>query len=344
MLHRNGIVDLTQELTADEPKRAEVPQHLRNAGLAHATVILNDAVTVHFDMHDAQDIDLQDLDSCDFYFKRSFSKSYVSDLSRGAEKVLPFGLNYHVLPNFVDDFSVRRALHLWRGQKERLLAMAEALDAGNRFKFYPRVRELESLPAYALPPQVLFLVTAHDPHDNLDRSAEKIEERMHCNETRAQCIRLLRKELGRTFLGGFSHSKYAVTHYKDCLVADNSVTEKKNYIRNLKSHSICIATTGLHGSIGWKFAEYVACSRAILSERLVYDAPGGLKPVQNYLEFSGAAECAEQAFKLIGDRELRNEMMAANSLYYRTHLRPDVLVLNSLQTVLSLLRTPELGG
>jgi hypothetical protein len=335
MLHRSGMVDLTQEVTVDQGSRADLPQHLRDARRAHAKVVLNGAIIIHYDMHDAQDIDTRDLDNCDYYVKRSFSESYVGSLLRGAETVLPFGLNCHVLPDFADPFAARRARRLPSGTRARILALREALDAGNRLRFHPRVRELEALPDYALPPQVLFLVTAHDPHDHPDRSTEKIEERMHNNETRARCIRVLRKELGAGFLGGFNHNKYARGHYKDCLVSDNVVTHKRNYIRTLKSHSICVATTGLHGSIGWKFAEYVSCARAIVCERLRYQVPGELAPERNYLEFASPAECVDQALRLIADRDLRDEMMTANSLYYRAHLRPDALLLNSLQAVLS---------
>jgi hypothetical protein len=335
MLHRRGAIELKQELTAVPARRAGVPQHLRDASATHAKVELNGAIAVHFDMHDAQDIDLQDLDNSDFYFKRSFSRGYVGDLPRGGEKVLPYGLNYHVLPDFADFFAAHRASHLPIGIRARLTAMREALDGGNRFRFYSRVSELESPPDYALPPRVLFLVTAYDPHDHADRSAEKVEERMRNNEMRAECIRALRKELGARFLGGFNHNEYATRHYKDCLVSDAAITDKKTYIRTMKSHPICIATTGLHGSIGWKFAEYVACARAILSERLAYEVPGELAAGRNYLEFASPAECVEQALRLVADRELRNAMMAANSGYYRAHLRPDVLVLNSLMTALS---------
>ena len=335
MLHRSGVIDLTQEPAVEQVSRVRAEQHLRDAAGAHARVVLNDAVTVHYDMHDAQEIDARDLDDCDFYVKRSFSTSYVNGLPHGSEKILPFGLNYHVLPDFADSFGARRALRLLKAPRERIYALREALDAGNWLSFYPRVREFESLPDYALPPRVIFQVTAYDPHDNPERSAKKIEERVHINETRAQCIRLLRKELGNGFSGGFNLNEFTVRRYQDCLVSDANVTDKKTYIRRMMSHPICVATTGLHGSIGWKFAEYIAAARAILSERLVYHVPGELTPGRHYLEFASPAECVEQALKLVADHRLRNEMMTANSLYYRAHLRPDALILNSLLAVMS---------
>lgn len=41
----------------------------------------------------------------------------------------------------------------------------------------------------------------------------------------------------------------------------------------VKESDICITTTGLHRSIGWKFAEYIAASKAIVTEKLNY-SPG----------------------------------------------------------------------
>ena len=125
MLHRSGVIDLTQELVAGQARRAGAEQHLRDAAGTHARVVLNNAVTVHYDMHDAQDIDARDLDDCDYYVKRSFSRAYVSGLPNGAEKILPFGLNYHVLADFADAFGVRRALRLLKAPKERTFALRD---------------------------------------------------------------------------------------------------------------------------------------------------------------------------------------------------------------------------
>jgi hypothetical protein len=47
---------------------------------------------------------------------------------------------------------------------------------------------------------------------------------------------------------------------------------------------------GLYESNGWKLGEYVAGSKAIVSEHLHYDAPGNFSPEQNYLEFNSADE------------------------------------------------------
>jgi len=174
------------------------------------------------------------------------------------------------------------------------------------------------------------MATAYDPYDKPDRPKEKIEGRIHDNEVRAACVRILRKELGPKFHGGFIHNRYTTEKYKDVLIDNPADGEKENYLKILEKFPICIATTGLHGSIGWKFAEYVAFSKAIVSEKLHYEIPGSLRPKQNYLEFSSPEECVEQSIKLINDRELRNEMMTNNFEYYRHYVKPDMLVLNAL--------------
>jgi hypothetical protein len=87
---------------------------------------------------------------------------------------------------------------------------------------------------------------------------------------------------------------------------------------------------GLHQSIGWKFAEYVAASKAIVSETLHYDVPGAFGEGRNYLSFRTPEECVEAVSRLIRDDRLRQMIMRNNWNYYRRHVRPDRLVLGSL--------------
>jgi hypothetical protein len=182
-------------------------------------------------------------------------------------------------------------------------------------------------------PNVLFLVAAYDPYDDPARSQEKIDDRIFINETRARCVRLLKDALGPRFTGGFSPSRFTQEHYPDLVVPPGS-TSQENYLRTLKSFPICVASTGLHGSTGWKLAEYVAFSKAILSERLVYDPPGAFEPPRNYIEFTSAEECLNGAVRLIEDTALRQQIMQNNAAYYRAYLRPDALVRNALTTAL----------
>ena len=64
-----------------------------------------------------------------------------------------------------------------------------------------------------------------------------------------------------------------------------------------------MASTGLHGSTGWKLAEYVAAGRAIVTEPLRYTLPGGFEEGKNYKTYTSPAECEEQLRQLLADRK-----------------------------------------
>jgi hypothetical protein len=336
LLHRGGFIRLSQELRRTPCRYENDAPHLRDAGHAHLDVLLDGRLRLHFDTHDAREIALGELGSCDFYFKRSYLAAEVAALAASQRgKVRPLGLNYRVLPDTKDFFAIRRGLSLHGISRAAITAFKQALDSQNRFGFQPRLSLMESPPDPAAPPNVLFLVAAYDPYDDPHRSREKIEDRIFINETRARCLKLLREALGARFMGGFGRSAFTLEHYGD-LVVPPDTTSQENYLRTLRSHPICIASAGLHGSTGWKLAEYVAFSKAILSEQLVYDTPGPFERGRNYLEFTSPEECVNGAVRLIEDAGLRQELMRNNAAYYRDYLRPDALIKNALTTALEL--------
>ena len=334
LLHRSGFLHLSQERRPAPVRYSSDAPHLRDAGHAHLDVLVGEKLRLHFDTHDAEELALSELASCHFYFKRSWLPPVVNSLppeQRG--KVLPLGLNYRVLPDVTDLSAIRRALSLTGLSAASLAAFKQALDTNNRFGFQPRMRMMHAAPNLRADPNVLFLVAAYDPYDDPARSQQKIDDRIFINETRARCIRLLKDALGPRFTGGFSYSRFAAEQYADLVVPPDS-TSQVQYLRTLHSFPICVATTGLHGSTGWKLAEYVAFSKAILSERLVYDVPGTFAPGSHYIEFTSPEECLNGAIRLIEDVALRQKLMQSNAAYYRDYLRPDALVRNALTTAL----------
>jgi hypothetical protein len=306
-------------------------------------VLLDGDVRIHFDTHDSVEIAEGELDDCDFYFKRSYSTAYVETLRENQrQKVLPLGLNYRVLPDRADRFSIARSLSLDGVSAPARSAFKQALDVRNRLGFQPRMGRMESQPDLKAPPKVLFQVAAYAPFDDPYRSQDKIDERMFINEMRARCIRILKGALGDRFSGGFVRSTYSLDHYPDLTVSDG-LAAQEHYFETLRSAPICVATTGLHGSTGWKFAEYVAFAKAILSEPLLYDVPPPFAEGRNYLAFTTPQECLSGAVRLIEDTSLRGELMRNNTVYYRSQLRPDALVRSALTKALVAKRSASRG-
>jgi hypothetical protein len=91
----------------------------------------------------------------------------------------------------------------------------------------------------------------------------------------------------------------------------------------------------LHGSIGWKFGEYVAASRAIISEPLRYLLPGNFQKNTNYLEFNNPDSLIEQITILLSDQKKTLSIMEANFNYYNNYVKAENLILNTLFQVVS---------
>ena len=99
----------------------------------------------------------------------------------------------------------------------------------------------------------------------------------------------------------------------------------------LKTNVICVSSEGLHHSIGWKFAEFVAASKAIITDKLRYSLPGDFEKNKNYLEYNNINELINQTSSLLKNKPLINQMEIENHNYYKKYVQPDQLVLNSLK-------------
>lgn len=336
LLHAQGYIRLRQTVLRFDGTRSAPPSRIHrgqnvDAGFARLAI---DGTTLHFDLADGDAIDEGALQESDFYFKRSYSAETVAHLAGGSEKVRPLGLNFPIYTDHFDSFALRRTLVLspWRALPAECV---RDLDLGNRISFRPRLRHFGTEPRLDVPPRILFMVRAWDPHDDPARSAAKIAEFHAVNETRAACIRTLRREFGDRFLGGFSHTGFALKQYPDVLAPDAALTTKRGYFQLLAEYPICVATTGLHGSIGWKVGEYTGLGKAIVTERLHYEVPGPFAPGSHYLEFQSADDCATAVARLCDDASLRRNLMSENLRYYREWVRPDRLVWNAIRTALT---------
>jgi hypothetical protein len=335
LLHQKGLIEVTYEIDKKNFFDPSTPPAAQQARKSLLLAILNDRVRIVYDTMDGQGIDEEVAGQVDYYFKRSFAEKTVAS-KRLSAKVYPLGLNYLVYSDTVD----------WRGWKRMaleekvsgkinhlssMLFMDRLLKVNASYR--PRLSFCQDYPQLRQEPRILFMARTWDPGGSAGKSNfAKIQA---LNETRAECIRLLRAEFKERFFGGFHHDSYSRQHYPDCLVNEGHLTQKANYMKMLKQFPICIATTGLHGSIGWKFAEYIAFSKSIVSEPLTYFCSDDLQKDRNYLQFSSPLECVAAAHRLFNDEGLRMEMMMNNFQYYHAHLRPDVLVLKTLKKAIA---------
>jgi len=259
--------------------------------------------------------------SADFYFKRSYCEEIQNYKPEGC-KVFPLGLFYRLKPEEKLPSTFKQRIKYFLNEMPLLSGyLSEEKFSSDYFEHYP-------VPNKNL--KILFLARLWSPK-KVKQELFK-EETYRINSNRIAFIRKCKKEFPERFLGGLQDNSYTREISKD-LIMPKSITNKKNYLQAVKNHDICISTMGLFESIGGKFGEYVAASRAIVSEPLRYQVPGKFIAGENYLTFYDSDQLIENIYSLIEDRDLLSKMMINNYHYYNNYLRPDSLILNTLLKV-----------
>ena len=331
ILHRKGFLNLKQIIPNEFTQNKADANRWVNYKFFNTNVILNGKIKICYDTHDWNWIDEEILRESDFYFKRSYDEKYVSSLKEKA-KVFPLGLNYSVSSSDRDFFKLQRAR--FYGGAEKIKSIVKSLKIPETFGKSgetEQMRNLEAFPDFSLEPKIIFMARAWD--NNRVESKTQKESIEAINESRANCVRVLRKEFGERFFGGLAHDDYSVKNFKDVLLPDGNLANKRKYLETLKNFPICVATTGLNGSNGWKLGEYVALSKAIITEPLIFQVTGDFAAEKNYLEFTSPDKLVEAATWLYEDKSLRSEIMMNNYKYYQAYLKPDALILNTLAIV-----------
>ncbi len=258
------------------------------------------------------------LKKCDFYFKRSFIPQRNRELfGELAEKIYPLGMNYHTT---------------YKGnplnppeKKTQFLKNALGMPSSKYFRdsvFEGKTGKVSH------PKRILFYTRLWQEEASLP---EQINEERRCiNVMRIAIIRDLRKRYGRAFQGGVENSPVAKQLCPD-LILPRWKTRRNNYLRRLHRSDICIGSTGLHGSIGWKTGEYVAAAKAIVCEKITCALPGDFAEEKNYLAFETVEQCVLAVERLLQNPELWRTMQKNNLYYYRSYLKPDALIGNTLR-------------
>ena len=169
---------------------------------------------------------------------------------------------------------------------------------------------------------VLFQVRCWEPHEGGDPA-----DRHQVNDARAAMIRRLRHEFGPRFSGGFQRRPYAVERYADCVT--DLPDDQPSYLALVRNAGVVVATTGLHGSLPWKLAEYTAMSRAVVAEANANAVPSSHDGVFDV--YRSVDECVERCTALLSDEALRRERQEASRRLWREHVRPDRLVQTRLE-------------
>ena len=287
---------------------------------------------IGFDMEDSgRPIAKQAIEQADIYFKRSYDNSFLVDIEESLrQKVLPYGLNYGC--NSRNEDKSKKLVYL--------LFSAVCQLPRNPSPLLRRV-----LSGMVLPQSDRFVIKANEPTEKkvlfltrawVDGTASGTNKNIRwktLNDTRAETIRVLRNEFGEDFIGGMQPTPFAKKHYPDCISPYN--TDKKNYLKLVRKCLVTVTTNGLWDSIGWKFSEYLAASRCIVTEPLKYDLPVPIIEGENILTFNTPNECVLACKKILNNSDFSRNMRQNNEIYYQNEIKPSTLIMNRLENAFS---------
>ena len=266
------------------------------------------------------------------YFKRSYLKEMDAGLSAELmDKIRPYGFDFYT--TFPGNPMDERSLSV-KGRIKQTLRTLSGYDKCSYAEAFERKADQTRGN-----PQIIFMTRLWDPDEislegDLDpelRSYREymIEERNRINADRTKIVRELRRIYGNNFVGGIQSSPFAERYSPDILIP-KELTRKKTYLHKMQSADICIGSMGLHKSTGWKTGEYIAASRAIVAERLVYNVPGDFAAYKNYIPFDTVEECLSAVDRLYHDPDAVYAMKKANEQYYQQYLEPAAQLKNAL--------------
>jgi hypothetical protein len=263
-----------------------------------------------FDLRDqSYFICLEALERADVYFKRSYYEPHLESLPQAHRaKILPFGLNCAQKTSAAGTLVARMLLRnpacirRLRGTLKAYLRLADA-------------EAMERPPSVKAEQVIYFQTRVWEPEEVPGDDSREI------NESRVAIVRSLRREFGARFKGGLVPTAFARAHYPDAISAEPHV--RSQHIQASKAASIGIYSRGLHHSLAFKLAEYLAACKCIVAEPLRNGLPAPLVEGRNYLEFTTVDGCLALCDRLLADPAAAEEMRAANWEYYVRHVRFD---------------------
>ena len=305
-------------------------------------IIAYDMADGYQSIHRKEVFDSQ-LERLDFYFKRSYYPDFHADM-KNSDKVKPLGLNYlcsckgNPYDNFYfNEYSVSEIKSYFIHQKNKKMNTCDYSVFESNSKMYEQYNLLfltRLWDSSGINVQGLQKTYPYFSESDAKAEAEKWKYSLDiATKNRIEYIKELKNHFGDRIITGVSNDEFS---RKVCpeLIVDDDLTRRDNYIRMIKENYVCLTSEGLHHSIGWKFAEYVAAGKAIVTEPLYYKVPYGFSENNNYLVYNDVSSCIEKCEYLLNNVDKIHDIESANREYYVNHLRPDMLVLDTLKIAL----------
>ncbi len=263
------------------------------------------------------------LNTCDFYFKRSFESGSINPLQANSKaKIHRLGITFGTHSKYKRDaskfflglFLNNLSLNL---KKDRYFfkRIFKTFNAQKKhWKFINTSRNISRFENFeqASENSIMFQTRCF--------LHEKDEDVKQIHQQRYHIIKLLRQHFHDIFMGGFVPSKLVKKKYGDALT--NVPTAPEEYLDALKNAKIVIYTRGLANSPAWKMAEYLSQGKVIIAEPLTTELPVPLTEGKELLYFHNDTELVEKIKMVLEDETLATHLSKNARTYFETHVHP----------------------
>lgn len=273
------------------------------------------SVSIAIDLMDqSEQYCYRSLMSVDFYFKRSLALGSAPYSPRAV--ILPFGLNNPAI-------SRNAAFRLLRARRNTGVSLAQLIDDVRKILVLPHPEAFHRSYEESAPERVLYQVRLWPEETRLEREL---------NNSRIELIRALRQWFGGRFIGGVVRTQFACEKWPSLLTTWPQAMRK--YPSVVKSALVGVNTHGLHGSTGFKIAEYLAASCCIVSNPLSFYSPKDLVQEVNYLSFDSIEKCLLCCDFLLSNPKIANEMRRKNWELYKSSVEATAQMRELLLSIL----------
>lgn len=313
----------------DPHPRALLHIRARNSHGADRSVVI--------DFADAPDsFSIPALERSDVYFKRSFMAEHIIRLPTHLQpRVRSYGLNFAALDKRAIPLHLRIATHqllqdlLSKGKHKTLSALR---------KYFQRLGLTYGIPS-TTSFERRYLVKANSANrtvllqTRLWPPRTMIDDMVAVNSNRIALVHTLKTVLGEQFVGGILADAFSISTCPHMLLVGHK--NMREYAKMLKMVEIGIYVRGLHHSLAFKMAEYLAAGLCIVSEPIKHELPVPLEEGVNYLSFRDHDECVKQCIWLQNHPEFATRMRNANIDYYRKWVTPRAHMIRTLDNSFS---------
>ncbi|NOT07154.1 MAG: glycosyltransferase family 1 protein [Gemmatimonadales bacterium] len=285
---------------------------------------------VVFDFHDRGDKIYPDpLDFADLYYKRQCGpETRPAAGPAGAHKIRPLGMT-------VAGFSrpawrlvaaaIYGSLHTSQARQARpnlTKLLRQAYNDARLWLLLPPPDSARANPTDAKQPLIVFQprlwMTTPGSGDVFDVA----------NDDRVETVRVLQRAFPDMATIGIVHSPFAKQVAEPLLLHRHVNTEEHH--RQLRSATVAVNCVGLSGSVGWKFAEYLAAGCAVVSQPIDKEFLAPIEAGVHYLPYHSPAECVELCRRLLDHPDLMARMGEVNRAYFEQWVNPPVHALHLL--------------